>query len=101
MRTRRTYYKDYGIDGEEIKRLRMICANADMETEYILKNAAVYSNPCIADELYKSLRYKMSYTELQDEVDYLPYGKEDFYGYQRVCVEMFRCLMIYAGRYKP
>lgn len=81
MRTRRTYYKDYGMSADCVKWLKSYCTTT---TEpIIIRESAEEACTFMLDELYRSLRYGMSYTDVQDEVDYLPCGREDFYGYQR------------------
>lgn len=99
MRTRRTYYKDYGIDEEDVKQIKERCTHMDSEEKELLWNAAIYSNPCIAKELYTSLEQQKTYRQMAD-IDYIPYNYEDFYGYQRLCLVIFRNLLIFAGKYK-
>lgn len=99
MRTRRTYYKDYGIDGEEIKRLKEICSNLDDEEDYLLKNATQYACPDLADQIYRSIKNNISY-DVMVEKEYVPIGKGDFYGYRRKSVYIFMNLLIFSGKYK-
>lgn len=81
MRTRRTYYRHYGMTSECVKWLRAYCRTTPHPD--IILEVAKMTNDCITEALYKSLRFGKSLTELQDIVDYIPYDKEDFYGYQR------------------
>lgn len=100
MKTRRTYYKDYGITDDEAKHLKKICRETeDQEEKDILWNAAQLANKCLARQIYKSLREKQSYEKV-DEKDAIYISREDFYGYQRLCILYFKNLMIFAGRYK-
>lgn len=99
MRTRRTYYKDYGIDEEDVKNIKERCTHMDDEEKELLWNAAMYANPYIAKELYTSLEQQKTYRQMAD-IDYIPYNYEDFYGYQRLCLVIFRNLMIFAGKFK-
>lgn len=99
MRTRRTYYRHYGLDDEEVSKIKKRCLNMDEEEREMLWNAAVHSNTYIAQELFTSLEKGMSYWEMADK-DYIPYNYEDFYGYQRKCLVMFRNLLIWSGKYK-
>lgn len=99
MRTRRKYYKDYGLTNEDVLDIKKRVLTMDEEDRNVLWNAAVYTNPCIAKELFASLEKNMTYRELADK-DYIPYNYEDFYGYQRKCLVMFRNLLILCGRYK-
>lgn len=71
--------------------------NTEEEKE-ILWNAALLTNEFLAKLLYRSLREKLSYEDL-DKEEYIPYSKDDFYGYQRMCVMYFKNLMIFAGKY--
>ena len=52
----------------------------------------------MAEKIYRSLTEKLSFEDL-DKEEYMPIGKEDFYGYQRACVNYFKNLLIFAGRY--
>lgn len=101
MRTRRTYYRNYGITTEEAERLKQICRETnDPEEKEILWNAALLANGALASQIYKSLREKKSFEKI-DEKEYIPLNREDFYGYQRLCVLYFKNLMIFAGKYSP
>lgn len=96
---RRTYYKDYGFDKKEIKRLREYCKDMDDEDKEILRQAAESSNANIAEYLYESIINHLSYDDL-DKDKYIPIGKEDFYGYQRLCMVKFCNLLVFAGKFK-
>lgn len=98
MRMRRTYYRHYGIDKEEEKKIKAYCLNLDEEDKNILWQAAMRANGFMAKKIYRSLTERLSYEDL-DKEEYMVVGKEDFYGYQRACVNYFKNLLIFAGRY--
>lgn len=98
-KTRRMYYRDHGITDEESKYLKQICRETNSQEEMeILWNAALLANKDLAQQIYISLREKKSYEKVDAE-DTIYLGREDFYGYQRLCIKYFKNLMIYAGRY--
>ena len=101
MRTRRTYYKDYGLTDEQVSYAKKRCHenNMDDEEKDMLWDAAISSNKCIAKELYISLSKNLSYRDTTDLCGYIPYNYEDFYGYQRLCLVKFRNLLIFSGKY--
>lgn len=85
MRTRRTYYSHYGISESELKVWKQKCRNADKDFERLMSESAKKVNPFFQKEIFDSLRYNMSFEDL-DKREYMPVGKEDFYGYQRATI---------------
>lgn len=93
------YYKDHGITDEESKYLKQLCRETNNQEEIdILWSAALLANKDLAPQIYTSLREKKSYEKV-DEKNTIYLGREDFYGYQRLCIKYFKNLMIFVGRY--
>lgn len=89
MRMRRTYYSHYGISEKEVKSWKQMFKNADKELETIMNKEAQKVNPFFKKEIFDSLRYNMSFEDL-DKREYMPVGKEDFYGYQRATIFLIK-----------
>lgn len=98
MRTRRTYYEHYGIDKDEVKYLKTYCCNLNETDLEILQQVSAIPNDFFAEKVYRSLTERLSFEDL-DKEEYMPVGKEDFYGYQRLCLAWFRKIMFWFGRY--
>lgn len=101
MRTRRTYYKEYGLTNEQVLYTQKRCNenNMDEEEKQMLWDAAISTNQYIAKELYTSLSKNIGYRDTTELCGYIPYNYEDFYGYQRLCLVKFRNLLIFSGKY--
>lgn len=99
MRTREKTYKEYGFEQEEGKRLREYCKKEGFCDHDTLLNAAIYSNPSIAGDLFYSLLNGLSYDNLT-KIKYIPYSRADFYGYQRLCLSIFRNFLLLYGKWK-
>ena len=99
MKTRETFYKDYGFEENEDKKLKAYCRSPNFSEQILLHHCALSSNPSLADDLYYSIINKLSYEELS-KIKYIPSPKSDFYGYQRKCLRNFRDLLILHGKWK-
>lgn len=89
MRTRDTRFDDYDITKIEEERLRLICRSADRSTFLALYRAAYRANPQIAREITFSLAFGLSY-ERMDQKALVPISQNDFYGYRRLTLALFR-----------
>lgn len=100
MKTRNKSYRDYGFEDGEAKQLKLRCRSPNLTDydKFLLKQASIQSNPDIADLVYKSIIFKISYEELQD-YEYVPIAKADFYGYQRLCLYWFRQFLMFERRW--
>lgn len=98
MRTRRTYYEHYGIDKDEVKKLKDYCCNLNETDSKILQQVSAIPNDFFTERIYRSLTERLSFEDL-DKEEYMPVGKEDFYGYQRLCLAWFRKILFRLGRY--
>lgn len=94
MRIREKGYKDYGFfDDGEWEDVINYCRSPDFKEQSLLMDAAISTNPCIANELYESIINKnASYDKMMDK-QYIPLPKGDFYGYRRKCIEEFWRMM--------
>lgn len=101
IRTREKSYKAYGFREKEEDQLKELCKSKDLSPaiDQILRDSCHYANKSIENELYKSLRYGMSYEKVNKEM-YIYYSKSDFYGYQRKCIEKFRKILLLTGHWK-
>lgn len=96
LRKRRTYYRDYGINEEEMKKIRAYCLNLDEKESALLQQVCEETNPFIAEQLYESLTEKKSYEKIDVE-NFIHLNREDFYGYQRLAVAKFHRILILTG----
>ena len=90
MRTRKASYWDYGISKSEIKELLEKCQNTDSNTERLLLQATQESNYAIAEALFCSLQKGMSFERLDAKMGLHIITKEDFYGYRRKALYLFK-----------
>lgn len=99
MKTRDKTYKDYGFADGEAKKLKEYCRSERFTPtdKAMLWQAAEMSYPSIAKYLYDSIRKKISYERLTD-MYYVPINMNDFYGYQRLCLNHYRCLKNNANK---
>lgn len=98
MRTRRVYYRDYGIADQEKKKLLKYCRYLPNREKDLLQQVAEIINPDISGSLIISLVLGKSYEKVNENtIVYL--GREDFYGYQRLVLVNFRRLLIRLGIY--
>lgn len=98
MKTREKGYREYGFLEGEGKKLRDYCKQEGFRDHDALLSAAVYSNPSIAGDLFYSLLNGLSYDSLI-KIKYIPYSKADFYGYQRLCLSIFRNFLLLYGKW--
>lgn len=88
MKRRETYYKDYGLSNDDVKRLKSLCKKLDEDGQIALFGCAVSANIGVASLIYISLVYGLSY-DLISSIMYIPISKTDFYAYQRYCLYLF------------
>lgn len=86
MKTREA---NYGIGKEEAESLRKYCQSATIEEQQILFQYSYQSNKQIYPDIFYSLVNGLSYDKLM-KARYIPMNRNDFYGYQRKCLMMFR-----------
>lgn len=98
MRTRAKRYSDYGFKPGEQERLKKYCQSVGFCDNSILLQAAMSANPVIKDDLYYTIVTGISYDKLND-VRKILLPKNDFYGYQRKCLDIFRNLLIQQGKW--
>lgn len=89
MKTRKMGYSDYGFAPGEEKKLIKYCRRSDFAESLLLKDACRDSNECIADNLFFSIVYGMSYNKLTCK-NYIPLSEVDFYAYRRKALGLFR-----------
>lgn len=90
MRVRETNMQDYGFSEEEAQKLREYCRTARGLPQLLLLQSAQEVNEAIAGEIYTSLALGKSYDRLVKAGHYVPYGRVDFYAYQRKTLEAYR-----------
>lgn len=98
MRTRNTYYNDYGFSQEEVKALKEWCKAPDFKEFVLLLECARKANVAIFNDIYFSIVKGLSF-EKMDKKTYQYMGKADFYGYQRKTLSLFRNALIKCKRY--
>lgn len=99
MKIREKGYSDYGFEQGEEKRLKQYCRNAEFNDYKLLLDAAIASNPVLASDLFYSVVASVSYDSLT-KIKYIPITKQDFYGYQRRCLAIFRNFLLMSGKWK-
>lgn len=84
MRTRDTYFSNYGLNKEQCAEIKMFCRKPEREPrdKRIIETACALSNENIKEPLFKSLTLGLSYDKLSAR-QYIPLSRVDFYGYQR------------------
>lgn len=90
MRTRETKLIHYGIDKEEVVRLRTLALQE--ENAALVKVAAEESNPDLSDFLFISLTTGKGYRQVDRET-YIPAQEDDFYAYRRRALYIFKLLL--------
>lgn len=98
MRTREKGYSDYGFKQGEEKQLQEFCRQSDFAEDSLLLECAKKSNSAIGADLYFSLIRGLSWEQL-DKRTMQQYLKNDFYGYRRKTLGLFRAALIEVGRY--
>ena len=85
----RTREEKYGIGKDEAESLRKYCQSASIEEQAIILRYSYESNKQIYPDIFYSLVNGLSYDKLM-KARYIPMNRNDFYGYQRKCLTMFR-----------
>lgn len=80
LKTRRTYYDDYGVSAEWVKKIKHYCRTA--RDHSLIWQAAREANPYLDEELVKSVVEGKSFDEISKK-GYVAIERESFYGYQR------------------
>lgn len=99
MRTRDKGFSDYGFQPGEEKQLKDYCKNSNFREHDILLQSAISANPAIAADLYYSLSAGISFERLSS-VKQIHLPKNDFYGYQRKCLSIFKNFLVFYGKWK-
>lgn len=101
MRRRDKKYKDYNITEQQANgTIKYILSDKFSERdEYILQQAALWTNPDIAEDLVESISKKKSYDTLYKE-KYIPISRNDFYGHRKCCIVNFRMLKLLLGDWR-
>lgn len=98
MRTRTTYYRDYGFNEKEEILLKNWCRDVEFTEELLLLECAIESNKSMCNEIYFSIVKGLSFEKLDTKI-YMYCLKADFYGYQRKTLAKFRGKLIEKGIY--
>lgn len=98
MRTRLAGYSEYGFRPGEEKQLMDFCKCPDFSEDFLLLECAKKSNAVIGADLYFSIIKGLSWEKL-DVRTMQQYNKNDFYGYRRKTLGLFRAALIESGRY--
>ena len=90
MRTRYMGYNDYNMDADDVKSIRHFCESieAGSDDDSALKKCCQLANNDVAVQLYTSLVEGLSYDEIFKR-EYIPLGRNDFYGYRRKAIARF------------
>ncbi|MCD8120817.1 MAG: hypothetical protein LUE65_01060 [Clostridiales bacterium] len=90
MRTRYKRLSDYGIPDVEIRGLYDLCRNLDDCERELLHVAAIDSCPVgIVSYVEQSLIDGVSYDAMSKRGEWIPIGRDDFYGYRRKALAVF------------
>lgn len=98
MRIRDTYYENYGFSTKEVKELKEWCKAPDFKEFVLLLECARKVNTAIFNDIYFSIVKGLSY-EKMDKKTYQCMSKNDFYGYQRKTLALFRDVLIEKNKY--
>lgn len=103
MKTRGMGYREHYLTENEVEKIIKDCMSdgpfVDGNGRDILRDAVVSSNPQIAEQLYNSIRYGLSYDKIS-KGEYIPISKNDFYGYRRLCIANYNDLLRMYGKWK-
>ncbi len=92
MKIRDTKFSDYDISRQEEIRLKKLCRKSDIKTTMALYLAAKIANSYLASAVFLSLKFGVSF-ERVDRLEYLYISKNDFYGYRRKALWIFKHLI--------
>lgn len=81
-RARETYYRDYGMSGCDVERVKLFCIRSTKEEQEGIKKALSGLPPYVAPIVFMSLIQGISYDKISDIMPVF-IGRGDFYGYQR------------------
>lgn len=98
MRTRQKGFGDYGFAPGESDKLKAWCQKPDFSEEFLLLESAKMANRDIFNDIYFSIVRGVSYERMDAKV-YQNINKNDFYGYQRKTLGIFRKALIECDRY--
>jgi len=98
MRTREKNLADYGVDKGKEKELLRACREASRQERQELLAFCIASAPeGVECAVYESLVTGRSYDELVKR-EYIPAGRDDFYGYRRKAMGKFFDLLRLRGK---
>ncbi len=98
MRTRKKSYRDYGFSDGEPQDIKNYIRGREFSDQGLLMQCCKEANLGISGFLYQSLVEGIGYNKL-NFITYIPIGPDDFYGYQRKVLSIFRQEMIKEGKY--
>lgn len=98
MKTRLASYSDYGFRPGEENQFMEFCRQPNFTEGFLLLECVKKSNAVIGGDVYFSLIKGLSWEKL-DVRTMQQYNKNDFYGYRRKTLGLFRAALIECGRY--
>lgn len=100
MDIRETYFRDYGMSENDVKKVKEWCKKADPDDKLdIIYRSCRKANPALMDYLMYSMVTGAGYDALSRST-YIPIQKGDFYGYQRKAYEEIFRLAKSLGKIK-
>lgn len=94
MSVRETYFKDYGLTGEDTNKILSYCRSATRYDQQLILQAAQEVYPEIAPYLFLNLTTGIGY----DRMGNIPMQRKDFQGYRRKTIETYNRYMILNGK---
>ena len=94
MSIRETYFKDYGISADDVKKIVDYCKDATGYDQQLILQAAQEVYPAIASYLFFNLTTGVGY----DRMGNIPMQRKDFQGYRRKTIETYNRYMILNGK---
>lgn len=85
--------KDYNLTEEDVNWLYNLCTAKHEDIRRLVHSACIESNPQLAPWLEFSLANNKSYDRVSIEYKWIPATIDDFYGYRRKAVAIFKRLL--------
>lgn len=90
IKLRKANYEYYGMTDEQVRNLLKHCRDdITKKEEELLLESCETANCYIADILFCSIRYGMSYNNLVNKNIEVSYSMVDFYAYRRKALKLF------------
>lgn len=99
MRTRETYYRDYGVADEDKRKVLDFCLSARNDEQMEILRCAIRVNPGLAQDIFYALTKGVRYDKLSRIQD-IPAQDKDFAGYLRKTVWEIYDYMRLVGKIK-